>query len=63
MSRRRPRSPGVSLRGRAAGFHRYGDETRADGGKRYLRAVVRHNGKADLRRTIADARTETAGES
>lgn len=34
-------SRGVSLRNRAAGTHRYRDETKADGGKRYLRRRVR----------------------
>ncbi|MEJ8654846.1 hypothetical protein WKI65_44115 [Streptomyces sp. MS1.AVA.3] len=55
MSRRKPRSPGVSLRGRGAGFHRYDDEVRADGGKRYLHRRVRAFGKADLRRLVLDA--------
>lgn len=32
---------GVSLRQRAAGLHRYRDEVKADGGKRYLRRRVR----------------------
>lgn len=54
MSRRKPRSAGVSLGNRAAGFHRYDDETQADGGKTYLRRRVRQHGKAVLRRLIHD---------
>lgn len=57
MSRRKPRSPGVSLRGRA-GFHRYHDEIRADGGKRYLHRRVRALGKAALRRLVLEATSE-----
>jgi hypothetical protein len=52
MSRRKPRSPGVMLRGRAAGFHRYDDETSADGGKAKLRRQVRRTERDNLRRTI-----------
>lgn len=54
MSRRKPRSPGVSLGNRAAGFHRYNDEIKADGGKTYLRRRVRKLGKTTLRRLIHD---------
>ena len=54
MSRRKPRSPGVMLRGRAAGFHYYDDEVTADGGKKRLRRQVRHMERQELRRTIAD---------
>lgn len=49
MSRRKPRSPGVSLRGRAAGFHRYDDEVRWDGGKTLLRRRVRRIGAHQVR--------------
>lgn len=52
MSRRRPRSPGVMLRGRAAGFHRYDDEASADGGKVRLRRQVRRAELIRLRRDI-----------
>ncbi|MFF9204376.1 hypothetical protein ACF1AE_21655 [Streptomyces sp. NPDC014986] len=62
MSRRKPRSRGVSLRGRAAGFHRYRDEAGADGGKRYLRHVVRARGKAELRDLLLDAQHDSAVE-
>lgn len=62
MSRKKPRSPGVSLRGRAAGFHRYDDETSADGGKRYLRHRVRQFLRAETRR-IAAEETESLTES
>ncbi|MCF1592472.1 MULTISPECIES: hypothetical protein [Streptomyces] len=54
MSRRKPRSLGVSLGNGAAGPHRYRDETRVDGGKRYLHRRVRALGKAALRRLIRD---------
>jgi len=37
MARRKPRSPGVMLRGRAAGLHYWDDEVTADGGKIRLR--------------------------
>lgn len=55
MSRRKPRSPGVSLRGRALGLHFYDDEAKTDGGKRLLRRRVRSMGKAALRRLDFDA--------
>lgn len=58
MSRRRPRSPGVSLRDRALGRHHYDDETHTTGGKRYLRSMVRQRGKTELRRVNADALSE-----
>ncbi|MDX3165915.1 hypothetical protein PV516_19195 [Streptomyces scabiei] len=54
MSRRKPRSPGVSLGNRAAGFHRYVDEIGHDGGKRLLHRRVRSFGKEALRRLIRD---------
>lgn len=54
-SRRRPRSPGVSLGNRAAGFHRYTDEIAVDGGKRHLHRRVRGHGKALLRRLVLEA--------
>lgn len=54
MPRKKPRSPGVSLRGRAAGFHRYDDETAADGGKKYLHHRVRQFLRAETRRIAAE---------
>lgn len=53
MARRKPRSPGVMLRGRAAGLHYWADEVSADGGKAKLRRQVRHAEARELRRTIA----------
>ncbi|MER5302235.1 hypothetical protein ABT039_22630 [Streptomyces lasiicapitis] len=61
MSRRKPRSPGVSLGNRAAGFHRYNDEIHHDGGKRYLHRRVRGMAKATLRRMIRDALGKVRG--
>ncbi|MEV1042952.1 hypothetical protein AB0J01_41290 [Streptomyces sp. NPDC050204] len=58
MSRRKPRSPGVSLGNRGAGLHTYDDEVRADGGKRHLHRQVRFRGKAELRRLDLEATTE-----
>lgn len=55
MSRRKPRSPGVSLRGRSAGFHRYDDEINADGGKAFLHRQVRRTERDQLRRDTRDA--------
>ncbi|WP_435245037.1 hypothetical protein [Streptomyces tendae] len=52
---RRPRSPGVSLGNRAAGFHRYTCEIAVDGGKKYLHRRVRYLGKAALRRLVLEA--------
>lgn len=52
MSRRKPRSPGVSLGNRAAGFHYYGGGQRSQ--RRYLHRRVRAMGKAALRRLIHD---------
>ncbi|MER0443084.1 hypothetical protein ABR738_00585 [Streptomyces sp. Edi4] len=57
-SRRSPRSPGVSLGNRAAGFHRYTDEVGFDGGKKYLHRRVRFQGKAALRRLVREATGE-----
>lgn len=57
MSRRKPRSPGVSLRGRAAGSHYYDDEITADGGKAKLHRQVRRIERAETRR---DAQTAIA---
>ncbi|MFG3336881.1 hypothetical protein ACGFZZ_33300 [Streptomyces tendae] len=62
MSRRRPRSRGVSLRGRAVGPHRFRSDVSADGGKRYLRHVVRARGKAELRGLQLDAEHDSAVE-
>ncbi|MFC8570721.1 hypothetical protein ACFUIW_33690 [Streptomyces sp. NPDC057245] len=62
MSRRKPRSRGVSLRGRAVGPHRSRSEARVDGGKRYLRHVVRARGKAELRGLQLDAEHDSAVE-
>ncbi|GAA1111998.1 hypothetical protein [Streptomyces javensis] len=56
MSRRKPRSPGVILKNRAAGFHRYGTPGGARG-KRYFHHRVRSMGKAELRRLVAAALT------
>lgn len=54
MSRRKPRSRGVSLRGRAAGLHRFRDEVSADGGKRRLvrrvRRIVRDTDRREFHR-------------
>lgn len=55
MSRRKPRSPGVSLRGRALGYGFYDDEAKTDGGKRLLRRRVRFMDKVALRRLVSDA--------
>ena len=54
MSRKKPRSPGISLRGRAAGPHHYDDEIEWDGGKTKLRRRVRRIGKAAWRRELAN---------
>lgn len=54
-SRRRPRSAGLSLANRAAGFHHYADEIKVDGGKKYLHRRVRFLGKAALRRLVIEA--------
>ncbi|MFD5451255.1 hypothetical protein [Streptomyces sp. NPDC127100] len=62
MSRRKPRSRGVSLRGRAAGPHRFRSDISADGGKRHLRHVVRARGKAELRGLLRDAQHDAAAE-
>ncbi|GAA1353455.1 hypothetical protein [Streptomyces beijiangensis] len=53
MSRRKPRSPGVSLQGRAAGLHRYDDEIKSDGGKKHLHSRIRQSAKRALRRELA----------
>lgn len=57
MSRKKPRSPGVMLRSRAAGPHRLDDEISADGGKAKMHRAVRLAGKAALRRQIRDELT------
>lgn len=62
MSRRKPRSRGVSLRGRAVGPHRFRRDAQVDGGKRYLRHVVRARGKAELRGLLLDAQHDAAVE-
>ncbi|MFF2571106.1 hypothetical protein [Streptomyces sp. NPDC058084] len=55
-SRRRPRSPGVSLGNRAIGLHHYRDEISSfDGGKKHLHRRVRGHGKAALRRLVLEA--------
>lgn len=50
--RRRQRSPGVMLRGRAAGHGHWDDEVDYDGGKkilrRYVRRIERHRFRRDL---------------
>ncbi|MFD9004458.1 hypothetical protein ACFV0T_26455 [Streptomyces sp. NPDC059582] len=52
MSRKKPRPAGVSLAGRSMGLHYWDDETSADGGKKFLRRLVRAREKAALRRSI-----------
>lgn len=52
MARRKPRSPGVMLRGRAAGLHYWDDEVTADGGKTRLRRTVRRRERAAFRRAL-----------
>lgn len=54
MARRKPRSPGVSLRNRALGLHRWDDEAHADGGKRVLRRMVRRAERDTVRREAAE---------
>lgn len=66
MARRKPRSPGVMLRGRSLGTHYYDDETRADGGKPFLHRQVRRTERDALRRDVQDAiadRAEADGET
>lgn len=58
MSRRKPRSPGVILRGRAAGLHYWDDEMTADGGKARLHRQVRHAERAQLLREATAAITD-----
>lgn len=53
MSRKKPRSAGVSLAGRALGLRYWDDETSADGGKRRLHRLVRAREKNTLRRALA----------
>ncbi|MEU2453968.1 hypothetical protein ABZ605_28295 [Streptomyces sp. NPDC012765] len=53
MSRRKPRSPGVILGNRAAGFHYYGGGQR--GQRRGLHHRVRNMGKTALRRLVLEA--------
>jgi hypothetical protein len=52
MSRKKPRSAGVSLAGRAIGLHYWDDETSADGGKKKLHRLVRSREKAALLRAL-----------
>ncbi|MFF2411801.1 hypothetical protein [Streptomyces sp. NPDC058092] len=52
MARRKPRSPGVMLRNRAAGLHRYDDEIGFDGGKAKLHREVRRTERNQLRRDL-----------
>lgn len=59
MARKKPRSPGVILRGRAAGLHYWDDETRADGGKARLRRRVRRVERDRLRRALITDPEET----
>lgn len=56
-NRRRPRSPGVALRGRALGLGYWDDEVTADGGKRKARRLARARGKAAIRAAVLDATT------
>lgn len=60
MARRKPRSPGVILRGRSAGFHRYDDEIACEGGKAVMHRRVRRVEKDALRREITTLFRETA---
>ncbi|WP_333745582.1 hypothetical protein [Streptomyces sp. IBSBF 2950] len=60
MSRRKPRSLGVSLGNGAAGRNRFRSEIGVDGGKRYLHRRVRALGKAALRALVRD---ETAADA
>ncbi|WP_331756305.1 hypothetical protein OHA04_45390 (plasmid) [Streptomyces sp. NBC_01590] len=54
MARRKPRSPGVMLRNRAAGLHRYDDEMDWDGGKAKLHRQIRRTERNQLRRDLRD---------
>jgi hypothetical protein len=51
--RRSRRSPGVMLRGRAAGFGHWDDEVNADGGKAKLHRQVRARERVALHRELA----------
>lgn len=54
MSRKKPRSPGVSLGNRAAGFHRYADEIGVDGGKAKEHRRIRRLLQIETRRIVAE---------
>ena len=58
MARRKTRSPGVMLRGRAAGLHYWDDEVAADGGKKRLRRIVR---RRERQAFLRDLRTDREG--
>lgn len=61
MSRKKPRSPGVSLGNRAAGLHNYTDELREEGGKSKVRRRVRLFIRRETRRIAAEeTATDTA---
>lgn len=51
-------SPGVMLRGRAAGLGYWDDEISADGGKKKLHRMVRARERAALRRALANGEHE-----
>lgn len=52
--RRRPRSPGVMLRGRAAGLGYWDDENRYKGAKRMMRGLVRARERERFLRGLRD---------
>lgn len=52
MSRRKPRSPGVMLRNRALGNHRWDDELNCDGGKAKAHRLARRRERAAWKRDI-----------
>lgn len=62
MSRKKPRSPGVSLGNRAAGLHRWADEMVWEGGKarvrRRVRAVTRRATRKIVAEELADRDTQ-----
>ncbi len=57
MSRKKPRSPGVSLGNRALGLHNYTDELPEEGGKRKARRRVRLLTRTETRRIAAEETT------
>lgn len=63
MSRKKPRSPGVSLGNRAGGPHRYDDEIGHDGGKVKEHRRIRRLIRDETRRIAAEETTEAPEES